>query len=245
VASLVRALGMRVLLNDPPRERREGAKEFVSLETLIGESDIVTFHVPLNPDGPDKTLQMVDEKLLTRFGKRHILINSSRGEVLSGDALKPVLKNKSIQDSVLDVWEHEPEIDRELLGLIGIGTPHIAGYSADGKANGTAMSVQSFSQFFGLDLAEWYPERVPLPASTMLEVDCAGQSTQSVLATLVRRTYDLLTDDARLRISPGAFEKQRGEYPLRREFPTYTARLLNAPELLESVVAAIGFKILH
>jgi erythronate-4-phosphate dehydrogenase len=245
VASLVRALGMRVLLNDPPRERREGAKEFVSLETLIGESDIVTFHVPLNPDGPDKTLQMVDEKLLTRFGKRHILINSSRGEVVSGDALKPVLKNKSIQDSVLDVWEHEPEIDRELLGLIGIGTPHIAGYSADGKANGTAMSVQSFSQFFGLDLAEWYPERVPLPASTMLEVDCAGQSTQSVLATLVRRTYDLLTDDARLRISPGAFEKQRGEYPLRREFPTYTARLLNAPEHLESVVAAIGFKILH
>ncbi len=245
VAQFCRALGMRVLLNDPPRERREGSSDFVSLDTLIEEADFVTFHVPLNTGGTDKTLHLVDQDLLGKFRKHQILINSSRGEVVDGDALKPVLKSKLIKDSILDVWEREPEIDPELLGLVGIGTPHIAGYSADGKANGTAMSVQAFSRFFGLDLQEWYPEKMPLPAGTTLEFDCAGQSTQTVIATLVKRTYDLLTDDAKLRLSPGTFEQQRGEYPLRREFPTFTAMLLNAHGNLESVVQAIGFKLLH
>lgn len=242
VAKFCRAIGMRVLLNDPPRERREGSKDFVSLDTLIEQSDIVTFHVPLNPDGPDKTLHMVDEQLLGKFRKDHILINSSRGEVVDGEALKSVLKSRPMRDTVLDVWEHEPDIDSELLRLSGIATPHIAGYSADGKANGTAMSVQAFSRFFGLDLHAWYPEKLPLPATTTVEVECADQSIQNVVAGLVKRTYDLLADDARLRSSPGTFEKQRGEYPLRREFPTYTLTLLHAHDDLVSVVQAVGFK---
>ncbi|HTY36775.1 MAG TPA: 4-phosphoerythronate dehydrogenase PdxB [Bacteroidota bacterium] len=243
VATLCRSLGMNVLLNDPPRERSEGMGAFVPLDVLIEQADIVTLHVPLNVDGPDKTLQLVDRDLLGKFRKHQILFNSSRGEVVDGDALKPVLKSKMIADSVLDVWEHEPEIDRELLGLVGIGTPHIAGYSADGKANGTAMSVQAFSRFFGLDLNDWYPHKVPMPAGTMLEVECEGRSLQSILADLVRRTYDLLTDDARLRISPGTFEKQRGEYPLRREFPTFTAKLVNAHDHVKSAVRALGFNL--
>jgi len=245
VENLCRALGMRVLLNDPPRERREGSKNFVSLKTVIGQSDIVTFHVPLNPDGVDKTFHMVNAGLLSRFRKNQILINSSRGEVVEGSALKATLRNKMIADCVLDVWEHEPDIDRELLGLAEIATPHIAGYSADGKANGTAMSVQAFSRFFGLDLHAWYPEKVPLPAMTTLEVECGNLSVQSVLAGLVKRTYDILADDARLRLSPETFEKQRGAYPLRREFPTYTLNLLNAPAGLKSLVQAMGFRILN
>jgi len=245
VAAFCRALGMRVLLNDPPRERREGPGDFVSLDTLIEEADFVTFHVPLIAEGTDKTLHLVNQELLGKFRKHQVLINSSRGEVVDGNALKPVLKSKLIKDSILDVWEREPDIDPELLGLVGIGTPHIAGYSADGKANGTAMSVQAFSRFFRLDLHNWYPEKMPLPAGTTLELDCAGQSNQSVIATLVKRTYDLLTDDARLRLSPATFEKQRGDYPLRREFPTFTAKLLNARSDLESVVQSIGFKLFH
>ncbi len=245
VASLCRALGMQVLLNDPPRERREESKEFVSLDTVIGEADIVTFHVPLNLDGVDKTFHMVDEKLLAKFRKDQILINSSRGEVVESKALKSSLKNKIIADCVLDVWEHEPDIDRELLGFAEIATPHIAGYSADGKANGTAMSVQAFSRFFGLDLDTWYPEKVPLPAITTLDVECSNLNVQSVLAGLAKRTYDILADDARLRMSPETFEKQRGAYPLRREFPTYSLNLLNAPAGLKAFVQAIGFKILN
>ena len=245
VENLCRALGMRVLLNDPPRERREGSKNFVSLKTVIGESDIVTFHVPLNPDGVDKTLHLVDARLLSKFRKDQILINSSRGEIVEGSALKASLRNKMIADCVMDVWEHEPDIDRELLGLAEIATPHIAGYSADGKANGTAMSVQAFSRFFGLDIHAWYPGKVPLPAITTLEVECGNLSIQSVLAGLVKRTYDILADDARLRMSPETFEKQRGAYPLRREFPTYTLNLLNAPAGLKSLVQTMGFKTLN
>jgi erythronate-4-phosphate dehydrogenase len=245
VANLCRALGMRVLLNDPPRERREGPKEFVSLDTVIEQADILTFHVPLNLEGVDKTLHMVDERLLSKIRKDHILINSSRGEVVESDALKSSLKKKMIADCVLDVWEHEPNIDRELLGLVEIATPHIAGYSADGKANGTAMSVQAFSRFFGLDLDAWYPEKVPLPAITTLEVECSNLGNQAVVAGLVKRTYDVLADDARLRMSPETFEKQRGAYPLRREFPTYTLKLMNAPAGLKTLVQAIGFKTLN
>jgi erythronate-4-phosphate dehydrogenase len=245
VAKLCQALGMRVLLNDPPRERREGPQEFVSLKTVIEQADILTLHVPLNLEVKDKTLHMVDERLLSKFKKNQILINSSRGEVVKNDALKSSLKKKKIADCVLDVWEHEPDIDRELLGLVEIATPHIAGYSADGKANGTAMSVQAFSRFFGLDLDAWYPEKVPLPFSTTLEVECSNLSNQAVLAGLVKRTYDILADDARLRMSPETFERQRGAYPLRREFPTYTLKLLNAPAGLKTLVQAIGFKTLN
>jgi erythronate-4-phosphate dehydrogenase len=242
VASLCRALGMRVLLNDPPRERREGAREFVSLDTVLKQADIVTFHVPLNLEGTDKTFHMVDEKLLANFSKDHILINSSRGEVVESSALKSSLRKKKLADCVLDVWEHEPDIDLELLGLSEIATPHIAGYSADGKANGTAMSVQALSRFFGLGLDAWYAEKVPLPAMTTLEVECGDLSVQAVVAGLVKRTYDVLADDARLRLSPETFEKQRGEYPLRREFPTYTLKLLKAPPGLKTLVEAMGFK---
>jgi erythronate-4-phosphate dehydrogenase len=245
VARLCAALGMRVLLNDPPRERREGSKDFVSLNTIIEDAEIVTFHVPLNMEGDDRTFHLVDEKLLSKFRKSQILINSSRGEVVDGEALKIALQGKMLAECVLDVWEREPEIDIQLLGLVEIGTPHIAGYSADGKALGTSMSVQAFSRFFGLDLNDWYPEKVPLPANTVLEADCRNVSEQNVIAGLIQRTYDILADDARLRMSPQAFEKQRGAYHLRREFPTYTVKLLSAHDNLTSIVQAMGFKTLH
>jgi erythronate-4-phosphate dehydrogenase len=242
VASLCRALGMTVLLNDPPRERREGPKEFVSMETVIKRADFITLHVPLNRGGVDNTLYMVDEGFLSRMRSDQILLNSSRGEVVEVEALKSCLKRKQIAECVLDVWDREPEIDTELLGLVEVGTPHIAGYSADGKANGTAMSVQSLSRFFGLGLNDWFPANVPTPASTTFELDCTSMSEQEIFANLIHRTYDILSDDARLRLSPATFEKQRGEYPLRREFSTYTATLLNAHERVRERVSAIGFK---
>jgi erythronate-4-phosphate dehydrogenase len=245
VARLCRALGMRVLLNDPPRERREGSKGFVPLDEVIGQADIITLHVPLNLDGEDKTFHLVDGKFLSRLRKDQLLINSSRGEVADSDALKLSLKGKRLADCVLDVWEHEPDIDGELLGVVEIGTPHIAGYSADGKANGTSMSVQALSRFFGLDLNDWFPEKVPLPMSTTIELDCTNLNTQGVIGNLVQRTYDILADDAKLRLSPRTFERQRGEYPLRREFPTYTVRLSNAQESTISLARIVGFKITH
>ena len=241
VASLCRTLGMRVLLNDPPRERQEGKGDFVPLETIIDQADILTLHVPLNRAGPDKTLHLVDDRFLSRLKPHQVLLNTSRGEVVDMHALKAVLMNKGVKGCVLDVWENEPAIDAELLRLVDIATPHIAGYSADGKANGTAMSVQALSRFFGLGLDGWFPGDVPLPERTTWDLACQGRLREEVLGAAVQVTYTILADDLRLRRSPGTFEQQRAEYPLRREFPVYTLRLLHAGVDIATAAREIGF----
>ncbi len=244
VAHVCELLGMRVLLNDPPRERREGNGKFVSLRTIVEESDIVTFHVPLIPDGEDKTFQLVNHGLLSGMKPGQILMNTSRGEVVDTMALKSILKARKLAASVLDVWENEPAIDLELLRLVNVATPHIAGYSADGKANGTSMSVQALSKFFKLGIDHWFPENVPQPRDRVIELDCTTLKRQKILCKLVTRTYDIQADDQRLRNSPASFEQQRAEYPLRREFPAYTARLINAGSDIQSFAKQLGFEII-
>ncbi len=243
VESFCRAIGMRVLLNDPPRARMEGAAGFVSLGEILERADILTFHVPLNRMGEDKTYHLVDERFLSRVRKDQILINSSRGEVVDTAALKSALGKKGIAACVLDVWENEPQIDTELLGLVDVGTPHIAGYSADGKANGTSMSVQALSRHFHLGLDTWYPPAVPLPDRTLIDMDCSDSDTQDILRSIIHSTYDVLADDRRLRNSPQTFEKQRGDYPLRREFPVYHVRLRRANDQLLHMITSLGFNI--
>jgi erythronate-4-phosphate dehydrogenase len=243
VAKLCQSIGMKVLLNDPPRERKEGPDGFVSLDTIVENSDLITLHVPLNREGIDKTFHLGDERFLSRLRKSQILINSSRGEVVDTGALKSSRRKGELAACLLDVWEHEPEIDQELLDLVDIGTPHIAGYSADGKANGTSMSVQALSRFFGLDLNAWVPETVPLPEQPIIQLDCKGLDQQTVFVRLVRHTYDILADDRRLRKSTQTFEKQRGEYPLRREFTAYTVRLRNASADDRALARTLGFSI--
>ena len=243
VASLCVTLGMKVLLNDPPRERTEGSKGFVSLDTIVKDADIVTLHVPLENNSQDKTFHLVDAKFLSKMRPEQILINSSRGEVVATEALATVLKARELSACVLDVWENEPTINVDLMNLVDIATPHIAGYSADGKANGTTMSVRAVSRFFRLGLDDWSPANVPLPAQTEIELDCAGLKRQKVACKLVSRTYDLLADDARLRSSPETFEQQRSKYPVRREFPVYTVKLLNAGNDVRSMVGQLGFKL--
>jgi erythronate-4-phosphate dehydrogenase len=241
VARFCSVLGMHVLLNDPPRERREGSSAFVSLDAIVERADIITLHVPLNRDGPDKTLQLVNGKLLSRLGPDQIVINTSRGGVVDQGPLKAALDKKRLAACVVDVWEDEPNIDRELLYQVNIGTPHIAGYSADGKANGTSMSVRALSRFFSLGIDDWFPANVPVPENTTIDLDCKNLRQQKIVCKLVSRTYDILADDQRLRNSPAAFEKQRAQYPLRREFPAYTAKLSNADEKTVSLVKQIGF----
>ena len=149
VAEAVRALGLHVLLCDPPRKRKEGGN-FVSLETITAECDIITFHVPLTVDGEDRTYHMADDFFFAKLQRMPIIINSSRGEVVMGDALKRALIARSVKGAVLDVWEKEPGVDLELLRLVDIATPHIAGYSVEGKANGTAMWMYGWSASIGL-----------------------------------------------------------------------------------------------
>ncbi len=221
VARLCEIFGMKVLLNDPPRARVEGGKGFVELDEILKKADIITLHVPLNLEGPDKTFHLADDAFFSRVVKHPVIINSCRGEVTDTHSLKSALKSGQISGSVIDCWENEPELDKELLDLVDLATPHIAGYSKDGKANGTSMSVRALSKFFGLGINNWKCQDVELPKSTDIIIDGTGKTLQQILAEAIFATYDIREDDLRLRNSVETFEKQRGDYPVRREFPTF------------------------
>ena len=221
VARLCEILGMRVLLNDPPRARTEGNKGFVNLDELLRESDIITLHAPLNMEGIDKTFHLVDDQFMSAAKKNPVIINSCRGEVTDTNTLKSALRSGQISGAVIDCWENEPKLDRELLNLADLGTPHIAGYSRDGKANGTSMSVRALSKFFNLGINNWKCSGIEPPKSPDIFIDGTGKSTQQILAEAIISTYDIRKDDQRLRQSVETFEKQRGDYPVRREFPTF------------------------
>lgn len=244
VARAARILGMKVLLNDPPRARKEGPGAFVSLDEIIEKADIITLHVPLSAEGPDPTRHLFDSERMARLRPGQILINSSRGPVVEGEAFKRALRERRIRAGVLDTWENEPRPDPELLGEVAVATPHIAGYSADGKANGTAASVRTVSRHLGLPLADWRPETVPSPPQSIdFKLDASGKTRQEVLSEAVLHTYDVMEDDARLRANPELFEKLRGDYPVRREFSAFTVRLSGATPEEEQALEDLGFSV--
>ncbi len=243
VVGIAEHLGMKVLLNDPPRERIEGPCGFISLEGICRDADIITFHVPLNISGEDKTLHMANDDFFKKVNPGSFIINSSRGEVMETAAAKQAMHKGMISGAVVDVWENEPGIDRELLDIVSLGTPHIAGYSADGKANGTMMSVRAVSRFFDLGLDDWEPENIPLLEKPLITIDGRGKSELKVLSEAVKATYQIQKDDERLRKAPGDFEKLRANYPLRREFPAYSVRLKNANNEISLNLQRLGFKL--
>ena len=156
-----------------------------------------------------------------------------------------VFLNGSVRDAVIDTWESEHDIHRGLLERVMIATPHIAGYSTDGKSNGTSMSVQALAKFFGIkQLESWYPKDVPKPADTMIRIDCNGKTKEQILLDAVNFSYDIRDDDRRLRSSPGTFEKLREEYPLRREFGVFEIDPKDIPPEHLAVLKDLGFIIL-
>jgi erythronate-4-phosphate dehydrogenase len=243
VAGIASAFGMKILLNDPPRSRKEGSKNFVKLDELLATADIVTLHVPLNTAGEDKTLHLFDEMMLGKMKPRASLINTSRGEVIETSALVKTLTNRRIACAVLDVWENEPNINILLMEKVLIATPHIAGYSADGKANGTTMIVQAISRQFGLPLTNWFPAGIPSPAEPDIFLDGNVKSAEEILTEVIMHTYDIGADDHRLRTTPSTFEEQRGYYPLRREFHAYTVHAKNTGPSTLQVLKDLGFNV--
>ncbi len=246
IERLAKILGMKVLLNDPPRERAEGKSGFVSLEEIKKEADIITFHVPLNLEGGDKTFHLADDEFFRKVKDNVLIINTSRGEVTDNQSLKKALKERMIKAAILDVWEDEPEIDRELLELVYFGTAHIAGYSADGKANGTSDAINAVNNFFRLGLApNWYPKIPPPENSKKIEIDCESISEQEIIYEAVAHTYKIIGDDRHLKKAPFAFEDLRGGYKIRREFPFYSVDLKKCDEKISSKIKELGFKILE
>lgn len=221
VAKIAQDFGMRTLLNDLPREEKEGSEHFTSLSQIAEECDIITFHVPLYKGGKYNTFHLADEKFFRSLKRRPLVINTSRGEVIQTDALLNALNDQVISDAIIDVWEHEPDINRELLKKVLIGTPHIAGYSADGKANATRMSLDAVCRFFRI--ATDYEINAPAPASPVIH----AKSHEEALL----RIYNPTEDSYRLKSCPELFETLRGDYPLRREEKAYTIKYEPATSL--------------
>jgi erythronate-4-phosphate dehydrogenase len=236
-------IGVKVFLNDPPKVEKVGICGYLSLETILRESDIITFHVPLELSGKYPTYRMADEKFFKKIQSGTIIINSSRGEVIEENELNQTIQSGTISTALMDVWNNEPGISKLTHQNAFIATPHIAGYSADGKANGTAMSVSALSKFFGLPLEDWYPDEIPAFENMEISVDARKKSYQNVLTEIVLRTYDIAADDKKLRENLPDFEELRGKYPLRREFGAWTVNLQNDTRNFKLRLEELGFKL--
>lgn len=237
VEHLGHALGMTVLRNDPPRAEQEGDAGFVPLEVIAREADIVSFHVPLTADGPYPTRHLADYAFFRSLARRPWFINSCRGAVHDTEALKAARREGLVSELILDCWENEPNIDRELLDMATIATPHIAGFSADGKANATRMCLEEIERFFHIRfdrLAKVVPEP-PRSASIDLRQWDDRRVEHAVLAC-----FDPTEVDRRLREAPGNFEYFRNHYEHPREPQAYSLVGLRREE--EELARQVGFR---
>lgn len=249
VVKKAEALGLRVLKNDPPLQRRTGDPSFVSLARIQEEADIVTFHVPLTKEGPDATWHLANEAFFKGLKKPVIFLDAARGPVVDTPALVKAMEAGRVRQVVLDTWEGEPKFDRSLLDRVDIGTPHIAGHSFEGKVAGTMMVYEEACRWLGV-APSFNPESLLPPALVPeLCVSAAGRPDEEVLREIVKPVYDIEADDARMRAIDGrdsvklaaAFDRQRKDYPMRREFRYTTVKLEGAGQSLAAKLKGLGF----
>lgn len=211
VEQMARSLGFRVLLNDPPRAAREGDAAFVDLDTLLEQSQVITLHVPLD----STTRGMASEAFFEKMQPGAIFINAARGEVVDESAL--LHARPKLGALILDTWCNEPDVNPNLIEVCDIATPHIAGYSYQGKQNGTAMAVQAVARHFGIGALLDFAPQTETEALKPVSVHLQGR-TQGEIAAILQYNYPIFTDDFLFRSNPGSFELLRSEYNYRREF---------------------------
>lgn len=205
-----RALGFKILKCDPPRAEAEGSFGFCDLEYLLQNSQIVTLHVPLD----ETTRGMANSEFFSLMQPGAFFINAARGEVVCDDALKAAIPK--LGPVIIDTWNHEPDIDLDLMDKVAIATPHIAGYSYQGKQNGTAAAVRAVAHYFGItELYEFFP-KTDLPENEAVKLDLKDLN-QGEIASVLQYNYPIFTDDFMLRLNPENFDKLRSEYNYRRE----------------------------
>lgn len=211
VGKAAASLGINVLYNDPPLEENGTTDEihFSSLEEIQKRCNIISFHTPLILDGKYPTYHLADKSFLARLKPECILFNTSRGAVVDNTALLHALQKREIRDAVIDTWEKEPDINLELLKQVFIGTPHIAGYSADGKANATRMALEGLCNFFKIPF-QFNISAPELPEELRPTPDMPLHERALLL-------YNPQKDSSMLKTHPEQFEELRGNYPLRRE----------------------------
>ncbi len=247
VRTCLTALGMQCLVNDPPLQAGGAAGEFVALDEAL-TCDIVTVHIPLERGGRHPTFHLIEAAALARLRPGSIFINTARGAVVDNTALLETLQLRNDFAVALDVWEGEPSISLPLLERVALGTPHIAGYSLDGKLRGTEMIYRAACAFFGKPVA--WDVRSVLPPACPLDVAAVTDSDGEALASAaVLGCYDVRTDDRRLRElfgmtpqqQPACFDRLRREYPVRREFAATPLRHPPLTDAQRRILAGLGF----
>ncbi len=235
VCRIASALGIQCLLNDPPKKRLTGSDSYVSIDEALGEADIVSLHVPLTMAGPDATYHMVNGEFISKVKKGAILINSSRGKVIDE---KTFLESRdSFGAVVLDVWEKEPAINTDTVRIVDIATPHIAGYSFDGKIRGTEM-IQNAASAFYFHKQGW---TVKEEETSLIGKTLDLRDSKDPIAEAVENAYDIMQDDEQFRkilsiskeLQPTFFEESRKNYPRRYEFPHYKV-ILSGKQAIEA-----------
>ncbi len=242
VVEVAKALGLKTLLNDPPRARAEGPQGFVSLEEVAADSDVVTCHVPLQKDGPDPTYHLLGGEFLSKLKPRAVVINTARGGVADTAALVEA-RGAKLAALAVDVWEGEPSVPRELFEVADIGTPHIAGHSFDGKVAGTRKIYEAACRFLGREPA--WPDDLP-PAEEL-----KARLERPSLLDAVRASYDIEADHEGLREilrrdsadeRVAGFAEFRKDYRKRREFRNWEIELAEGAGSVGPTLRALGFR---
>jgi erythronate-4-phosphate dehydrogenase len=251
VAAKCESLGMRVLRNDPPLAAASADPDYYPLETVLGESDIVTLHVPLVRDGPWPTCRMTDYRFFEQLKPGAVFMNAARGSVCDYDALLEARQAGAVSRMVIDVWNPEPAFRPDVLQRADLATAHIAGHSFEGKLNGTVACYNELCNFFEIprtwDTALSLPQ-APVP---VLETDCTGLDDEALLREIVRAVYDIEADDVLIRKAAVPdevdrarnFDALRKHYRTRREFGCTEILAAHAAPSLLAKAEGLGFRI--
>ena len=250
VADKASALGMKVLLNDPPLQRETNDPKYLPLDWLY-DCDFVTMHPPLTFEGIDKTFHLADEAFFDSLRAGAFFINTARGPVADTKALKGAIRSGKLAGAVVDVWEDEPNIDNELILKADLSTPHIAGYSLDGKVAGLMMIYEAARKYFGIEPKCTADDFLPAPDMGQITIDPDTGTEQNIIGDTIQRVYVINRDDFNTReiliVPPEQrakwFNDLRADYPVRREFQNTRIVFTQLSETLAAKLKGIGFRV--
>jgi len=250
VEKRVRALDMKVCLNDPPLQNKTGDEKYRSLGE-INKCDFITLHTPLTVGGVDKTLHLADANFFNSLKNKTFFINASRSEVVDSEALKEAIDRGILIGTIIDVWENEPHIDTQLLNMVDIATPHIAGLSIDGRAGGMFMAYEAICKYSGIKNSKNLSDFLPTTDVPVLELVDQSGNDQEIFSNIVQRVYNIEEDDNTMRkiLNMSAskqgvyFDQIRDNYPNRRDFHNTQIIIEHSSDPLATKFKGIGFNI--
>jgi len=250
VADKAAALGMKVLLNDPPLHRQTNDPKYLPLDEFT-DCDFITMHTPLTFEGIDKTFHLADEAFFDSLKEGAFFINTARGPVADTKALKTAIRSGKLAGAVVDVWENEPNIDNELLLKADLSTPHVAGYSLDGKVAGLMMIYEAARKYFGIEPKCTADDFLPAPETGQITIDPDTGTEQNIIGDTIQRVYVINRDDFNTReiliVPPEQrakwFNDLRADYPVRREFQNTQIVFTQPCDSLATQLNGIGFRV--